>query len=91
MISNRQLHAVGFFFAVSCGRCASVVFTCVITAHVAVSDAEGNAESDDESDDDSDDESDNDTYCHRTMSAAAKSPATKFVVAGLMCTTLTRI
>lgn len=59
------------------------MLTRVVTAYVAVSGAEGGAGSDDESDDD--------TYCHRTISVAAKSPATKFVVAGLLCTVLTRI
>ena len=55
----------------------------VVTAYVAVSGAEGGAGSDDESDDD--------TYCHRTISVAAKNPATKFVVAGLLCMALTCI
>lgn len=87
MISNRQLCAVGFFFAVSCGRCASVVLTRVVIAHVAVSGAEGGTESDAEGNAESDD----DTYCHRTISVAAKSPATKFVVAGLLCTAFARI
>lgn len=62
------------------------MLTRVVTAYVAVSGAAGGAESDD----DSDDESDDDTYCHRTISVAAKSPATKFMVAGLLCTVLTR-
>lgn len=55
------------------------MLTRVVTAYVAVSGAAG------------DDESDDDTYCHRTISVAAKSSATKFVVAELLCTVLTRI
>ena len=55
------------------------MLTRVVTAYVAVSGAAG------------DDESDDDTYCHRTISVVAKSPATKFVIAGLLCTVLTRI
>lgn len=48
---------------------------------VAVSGAEGGAESDAGSDDD--------TYCHRTISAAAISPAANCLVAGLICTVRT--